>query len=99
MIQPFTSARTAGARSPHDPFSYPFTPTGSPLPGSGSVNREPKLSRNTLNICGGEIRHSAAGCVMFLVLTEKNSEADVDSYRSVQRLCKWYDGGLRRADQ
>jgi hypothetical protein len=32
---------------------------------------------------------------VFLVLTEKNSEADVDSYRSVQRLCSRYDGGPR----
>jgi predicted MFS family arabinose efflux permease len=30
-------------------------------------------------ICGGGIRHLGLACVVFLVLTEKNSEADVDS--------------------
>lgn len=43
-----------------------------------------KLSRDRLNICGGGIRHCWVRCVEFLVSTEKNSEADVDSYRPVQ---------------
>jgi hypothetical protein len=43
------------------------------------------LSSAAHEICGGEIRLSSMGCVVLLVLTEKNSEAEVDSYRSVQR--------------
>jgi dihydrofolate reductase len=38
-----------------------------------------KLIRDTPNIYGGGIRHSVVACVMFLVLTEKNGEAEVDS--------------------
>jgi hypothetical protein len=39
----------------------------------------PKLIQDTPDIYGGGIRHCEAGCVVFLVLIEKNSEADVDS--------------------
>jgi hypothetical protein len=39
-------------------------------------------------ICRGEIRHSTVACVLFLVLTEKNSEAEVDSYR-LSEVVKW----------
>jgi len=38
-----------------------------------------KLSRDTSNISADDIRLLATGEVVFLVLREKNSEADVDS--------------------
>jgi hypothetical protein len=76
VIAAGVSSSSIGCRSDSATVSITATSSG------GSVAAP--LHRATKIIYGGGIRHWAVWCVVFLVLTGKNSEADVDSYRSVQ---------------